>query len=215
MGYNGNLKDLRGMRFGALVVTRREGVLRRFAAWRCTCDCGAEVVVRSDKLRAGNRKACVVNGHRWHPDRAPGLTRLNKSEYSVWCGMHDRCYNKKDDHYQHYGKRGIKVCERWDSFAAFLEDMGKRPSPKHSIDRFPDTNGNYEPGNCRWATDIEQRRNTRTSVYVEYEGERVLLVELCEKIGLNRGNVYGRLQNGWSLEDAITVPVNRYRKRLA
>lgn len=83
-------------------------------------------------------------------------------EYRVWAGMHQRCGNPKNVRYSRYGGRGISVCEQWSDFACFLEDMGKRPSKDHSLDRYPDNDGNYEPGNCRWATRSQQQQNKAT-----------------------------------------------------
>jgi hypothetical protein len=90
--------------------------------------------------------------------------------------------------------------------------MGPRPTPRHTVDRWPNPHGNYEPGNCRWATPAEQNRNKRNSVWVEHKGERVLLVDLTQGLGLSREMVYGRLKLGWSLEDALTVPVREYKR---
>jgi hypothetical protein len=117
-----------------------------------------------------------------------------------------RCNDPKVRSYKDYGGRGIKVCEQWKSFECFMRDMGPKPSPKHSLDRYPDNNGNYESSNCRWATASEQRRNARDNVYVEYEGERMLLVVLMERLGLNQSVVAGRLKMGWSLADALALP---------
>lgn len=215
MGANGNKLDLTNQRFGYLVALRPVGSTRRGVQWACRCDCGVELIVGGWLLRGGKKKACCVAGHKWRSDyydRNPGLTRLHSKEYSVFRGMWDRCVNKKNDSYKDYGGRGIKVCERWREFKNFFEDMGKRPTDRHTLDRFPDNNGNYEPGNCRWATPDEQRRNMRSSVYVNYDGNKVLLLDLVEKLKLNRGVVYGRLKNGWKLEDALTVAVRPKKK---
>ena len=109
-----------------------------------------------------------------------------------------------------YGGRGIKVCARWKKFANFLEDVGPRPSKEHSIDRI-DTLGNYEPGNCKWSTRDEQARNRRDSVFVNYQGKRMLLLDVVKELGLSRGIVYGRLKLGWPLETALAMPVRAKR----
>ncbi len=128
--------------------------------------------------------------------------------------MKRRCSDRGHHKYPNYGGSGVVVCARWlASFHDFIADMGPRPSPRHTIDRYPNQAGNYEPGNCRWATPAEQNRNKRNNVFVDHGGERVLLVDLANGLGLNRDMVYGRLKMGWSLEDALTVPVRPYTSR--
>lgn len=134
--------------------------------WSCRCDCGTVKEVRAFNLTAGVISSCgclyretrktirLVHGDKPKVKAA--------TEYSAWTNMITRCTNPKHNRWQHYGGRGIKVCERWrDSYEAFLADVGRRPSPAHSIDRYPDCDGNYEPGNVRWATGHEQRMNQR------------------------------------------------------
>jgi hypothetical protein len=114
-----------------------------------------------------------------------------------------RCGNPKAQQYKWYGARGIKVCERWrNSFEAFLSDMGRRPSPGHSLDRI-DNDGDYEPGNCRWATATEQNRNRRGLSLIEYRGETVCMTELCKRTGIPRTTLRRRLATGWPLERAV------------
>lgn len=97
------------------------------------------------------------------------------SEYRIWCGLKYRCYNKNCKEYYLYGGRGITICDEWfNSFQRFFDDMGKKPSSKHSLDRYPNQNGNYEPGNCRWATSMEQGRNKRTNVWIEHNGLKMI-----------------------------------------
>lgn len=208
-----NLIKMEGRRFGALTVLRRAPRTFHNADWVCLCDCGKECVKRGYKLRQGRVKTCGQDGCSWWKFLPPGNTRRYPLEYTSWEHMWRRCRAKKGKHYKNYAQRGITVCDRWKIFDNFLADMGRRPSAKHSIDRYPDNNGNYEPGNCRWATAQEQRRNMRDSVYVVYKGERILFMELVEQLGLNRSVVYGRLKSGWSLEDAMALPVREHKKR--
>lgn len=202
--------DISGERFGCLVAIEEVGRdSKRSALWSYRCDCGAEGEKAGWRLRAKKTwkfcEACVPKGPRG------GVWRTR--EYRTWEAMKARCYNKRQWNYASYGGRGIRVCARWvNDFAAFLADMGQRPTPKHSIER-KDVNGHYEPGNCYWATDTEQRRNKTTTVYVEHEGVVVKLVDLVEQRGLSRGIVYGRLKMGWSLADALTVPKRGYTPR--
>lgn len=126
-----------------------------------------------------------------------GLSRIGGEktpEYRAWQAMISRCERPANKSFSDYGGRGIAVCARWrESFAAFLEDMGTRPSPKHSLDRHPDNNGNYEPGNCRWATAEEQQLNRRDTIRI---GGR-LLREAANAAGLNFITVKGRIYRGW------------------
>lgn len=159
-----------GDRYGRLVVVSPAETVNKHRRFVCACDCGSETTVRSDHLRGGKIKSC---GCLWRQQTpcANGPQNMNyrhgrrsSPEYSSWAKMIQRCENPNTNRFQHYGGRGIRVCSRWrESFAAFIEDMGEKPSKKYSIDRI-DVDGNYEPGNCRWALPSEQRMNRRDSV---------------------------------------------------
>lgn len=127
-------------------------------------------------------------------------------EYRAWINMKSRCYYEAGPHFAYHGGRGIRVCDRWlSSFAAFYEDMGPRPSAKHSLDRFPDNDGNYEPGNCRWATTHEQQANTRKNHKV---GDSIL-AEASRRSGLKHSTVANRISRGWPADAALTRPHQR------
>jgi hypothetical protein len=132
-------------------------------------------------------------------------------EYLCWRHMKTRCLNRNFKHFKHYGGRGITVCDRWrDSFEAFLIDVGPRPSPKHTIDRYPDNDGNYEPGNVRWATRKQQQENTRRTRPAIVNGKTVPLAEACRLLNLNEGAVRCRVQSGWPIGRALATPIGKH-----
>lgn len=153
--------DLTDERYGRLVVLSHAGKTPRGQAlWLCQCDCGMQKVIRASSLRSGESLSCGCR------KKEPNLLnqRHNKSKspvYRVWTNMKARCFDKNHKAYPNYGGRGITVCERWLTFDNFYADMGDPPAGL-SLDRYPDNNGNYEPGNCRWASWSDQQKNRRT-----------------------------------------------------
>lgn len=133
--------------------------------------------------------------------------------YSVWASMRSRCSNPNVKHWKDYGGRGVRVCERWSSFAAFVEDMAPRPEGAW-LDRI-DPNGNYEPGNCRWATPLEQGRNRRRHSYIDVDGRPTLASELAEKCSVAANTIARRISLGWTVEEATTLPLRTRPPRLA
>jgi hypothetical protein len=161
------IRELFGQRFGRLVANEIVGrSADRKVLWRCQCDCGQAVIVRSSKLTTGHTESCgclvgdqlrerkLVHGHKRRA-KVGGQSRT----YTTWSCMKRRCQSVENSNYRFYGGRGIKVCERWQTFENFLADMGERPAGK-TLDRI-EVNGNYEPGNCKWSTHSEQVRNRR------------------------------------------------------
>lgn len=128
-------------------------------------------------------------------------------EYRCLSDMKARCQNPDHKFYSYYGGRGISVCQEWQTdFIAFYKYVGPRPSSSHTLDRFPDNDGNYEPGNVRWATRAQQVANRRTSRLVELNGERIPIGDACKRLGLERRMVIGRIERGQTPEQAISAP---------
>lgn len=202
-----NFIDRRGQRFGRLVVIERATISGRGAHWKCRCVCGGEVIVGAPNLTTGNTQSCGCLKRETISRRATTHGMKGTREYRAWQAMKNRCTLPSNRHWADYGGRGIKVCERWlDSFETFLEDVGPAPSEKHSIDRFPDTNGNYEPGNVRWATQREQCRNKRNNVVLTRNGESMTVVEWAERLGVKPGYLYKRVRRGWSDAAVLETP---------
>jgi hypothetical protein len=172
----------------------------------CQCKCGFSKKCTISAILNGRSKSCGCR-----KKTCVVLTGKNSDdvpEYNVWMHMKKRCSGKsKNKRDQSYVKRGIKVCERWQkSFAAFYEDMGPRPSPKHSLDRI-NNDGNYEPENCRWATMKEQGNNTSKTVFLEYNGQKKPMQIWAEELGVNEHSLRDRIfRYGMSIEEAFTRP---------
>lgn len=125
---------------------------------------------------------------------------------AVWAHMFNRCYNPKAAGYQNYGGKGITVCERWLNFENFYADMYPRPEGK-SIDRYPNGAGNYEPGNVRWATPLEQTRNRSSTIMLTFQGETLHLIEWSEKLGIKYQTLLTRVLRGYPVELVLSMPV--------
>ncbi len=211
------LIDLTGQQFGRLKVIEQAGKDKWGASkWLCKCDCGKKMIVLGCSLRSGHTKSCGCfkkegnNNKHGHSKRGKP-TR----EYNSWQTMIQRCINPNNKNYQYYGEIGIKVCKRWmgeNGFIIFFEDMGKRPLGC-TLERKDNDKGYYKK-NCEWATSKKQARNKRNSCYVTYRGKRWLFIELCEEHNMPYGIVYERYYGlSWTLEDALTTPVGKQRRK--
>lgn len=200
--------DQTGKRFGMLVVVERAPRIQEkksIVRWVCQCDCGKTAIVWASNLKCAKSCGCAQYAN------PPRLTHgcCYTPTFSVWQNMRCRCENINNDRYAAYGGRGIRICERWrNSFSNFLEDMGEKPSPKHSIDRI-DNDGDYEPENCRWATAKEQARNRRSSRMVTIDGVTKCAAEWCEIYGMALVRFHSRIHRGWSELKALTAPVRK------
>jgi len=205
-----NKIDLSGQRFGRLVAMhamppKKKGGSTR---WLCRCDCGNEVIIRGGGIKNGCSKSCgcLTKEAASNRFKTHGESNKNKSaEYRCWQHIKTRCTNKKSEHYMDYGGRGIAVCERWIKFENFLEDMGRRPSTSHSIDRIDNSKG-YSKDNCKWSTKKEQSSNTRNNVIVNMDGKNMILKDACDLLGLQYNTVRARIKKlGWSTERALNL----------
>ena len=152
--------EMVGKRFGRLVVIKESKKSGRSIYWKCKCDCGNFKIIQGRHLRSGDIKSCGCLKKELSMKRYTTHGMRDSPEYQSWKSMLHRCNNKNCLDYESYGGRGVSVCQRWTKFANFYTDMGSRPEGK-TLDRFPDNKGNYEPGNCRWGSAIEQSRNRR------------------------------------------------------
>jgi hypothetical protein len=185
--------------FGLLtVISRAENDRFGRTQWHCRCACGTERIVALFRMKSGHTKSCgCIKGKARATHRAKGTATHN-----TWCAMKQRCSDPHHPQFEHYGARGIKVCERWaTSFTNFLADMGERP-PGLSIER-NNNDGDYEPGNCRWATNSEQSRNRRSNINVERNGVTKCVKDWCEELGIPVDRVYGRVRRGETPSEAL------------
>lgn len=192
-----------GLRFERLVVLAAEHSPGWGTRFRCKCNCGNEVLSSWANLKSGNTSSCgckrIVHGG--------SRSKL----YSLWKAMRQRCSNPNDSAFQNYGGRGIKVCERWESFPRFAADMGERPSGT-TLERI-DNDGPYAPQNCRWATWFEQHDNKRDTRRVTAFGRSQSLAAWAREFGIKERTLYNRInRSGCSIETALSLPLRRGKK---
>jgi hypothetical protein len=183
--------EMIGKKFGRLTVVSeaKRGTQRR---WNVICDCGISKEVYGGNLRNGSTQSCGCLQKECHITHG----KYGSPEHRVWATMINRCINPAQKYFSNYGGRGIVVCEQWKDFSNFIADMGERPTSKHQIDRYPNNDGNYEPGNCRWATCKENSRNRRGNALIQYDGRQVTVAEASELSGIHRRTLSARLAKG-------------------
>jgi hypothetical protein len=226
-------KDLVGQTFGNLTVLRRADGMsdavfdqfagapsgqnlnevflaatapkRRRAHWICQCSCGRVVVKNGKYLLCGDTTSCGCEQRAMRARGNPlqgNARNLHPREYSIWRSMKSRCYVKSSSNYKFYGAKGVRICDSWlTHFNVFIRDMGPCPQAK-TIDRI-DTTGDYEPGNCRWATWDEQHQNTRRAIHLTYNGKPARLSEVAEITGVLYNSLVHRIKLGETAEQAV------------
>jgi hypothetical protein len=212
--------DLTGERYGRLVALCNTGrkQLRNFI-WRFRCDCGNEIERPSGEVRRGGVSSCGCYRNEMRGDHmrkhAAGYNKARAKHgltgsptWVTWDSMIQRCENPNHKSFAEYGGAGIVVCPEWHDFARFLADMGERPEGL-TLDRFPNGAGNYEPGNCRWATYREQGNNRRTNKRIAFNGREQTVAEWARELGISRAALGYRLRNGWSIEEALTMKIDK------
>lgn len=211
-----NAKEMAGCTFGDWTVLHRSDKTNRTGQvrWVCRCACGVERDVIGTTLRNGTSTGCGCRTFRQFAAALVTHGLSNTPEHRIWIAMRARCRNPTTTKWTIYGGRGITVDPRWNDFATFLKDMGPRPSARHSIER-RDGNLGYTPENCYWATITQQNRNTARNRFLTYEGETMTIAEWAERKGMSYGALSNRIKDGWSVVDALSIPVDRGQARIA
>lgn len=196
--------DLTEKRFGRLVVLSLYGRTtgRKRLVWLCQCDCGNISKVHGSNLQSGISSSCgcYKRERDSEANRTHGMSKT--IEYTIWRSMHSRCYNKNSSSHKNYGGRGITVCPSWHNFLTFFQDMGKRPSQHHTIERI-DNNGIYSPENCQWLLRSQQNNNTRRTIYISHNGVTQKLFDWAREHEINPARIRQRLRYGYSFADSI------------
>ena len=202
------IKDMKGQRFGRLVVIEFAYMRYGRAFWKCKCDCGNEMITDGNRLRMKVTKSCgcyqAETRIKTHSIHGMSKTRLNR----IWSLMKDRCCNSKSHAFENYGGRGIDICEEWkNSFSAFAEwAFSNGYSDNLTIDRI-DNNKGYYPDNCRWANEVEQSQNRRSNYLITYKGETKCIKAWTDELGLPYNKIRRRIcRDHWDIERAFTTP---------
>jgi hypothetical protein len=215
-------QDLTGLKFGMVTVQSFYGIKQRSkprgsstngnSLWECLCECGKNFITQGDCLKRINHISCGCYKNQLVSLRTKthGLSYRGghntpfKSEYTTWVEIRQRCRNPKSTAYKNYGGRGIKICDRWQDFENFFADMGQKPTPNHCIERI-DNDGDYTPENCKWATRMEQARNTRKNIYLTIEGVKKPFSQLVSESGVKYMTAFSRYRKGLPIAEVFKV----------
>jgi len=198
--------DLTGKNVGRLTVLEFAYIQGKKRIWKCQCDCGNYAFIETCAINAGRQVSCGCYGREIASEvcikRNTSHGKSNSRIYKIWFDMVRRCNDERRPAYKLYGAKGVKICDRWLKFENFLEDMGDPPSEKYSIDRI-DYKGNYEPQNCRWATDFEQANNRSNNHVLFIGSEKFTIAEAARKFDINYSTLRARLARGTSDIESI------------
>lgn len=210
------MTDLTNKRFGRLTVVKQDSYHvfpsgKRKIKWLCQCDCGNKISVIASDLNNSHTRSCGCL--RRETTKALKLSH-NKCQtrlYSIWQGMKNRCYNKKQSNYQYYGGKHITICREWlDSFETFYQwAINNGYNTNMTLDRI-NVNGEYSPHNCRWVTTKEQALNRTHNRRIEYNGKSQSLKEWSDETGIAYSCLFYRLNAGWNIADALTIPSRKH-----
>lgn len=203
--------DLSGQKFNRIKIIKPVGVRRNVIYYWCKCDCGTEKIINGRSVVVGDSKSCGCLHKENNRTRkiTHGMSRT--TEYNSWILMKDRCLNKKNKTYNYYGGKHIRVCFQWlHSFETFYKDLGDKPSKECTIERI-NSNFNYTPWNCKWATKKEQSRNLKSNTNLTYKGKTQCLAAWSEELNISSSTLSARLNKlSWSVEKTLST---RPRKR--
>lgn len=193
--------DIVGQQFGKLIVLNYSGISGKYKQkyYLCKCECGKEKIIAKPNLIYSRTKSCGCYSQKnlFTSERTKKHGQSRTKTYSIWAGLKRRCSEKATGKTKKlYFDKGIRVCERWQKFENFLDDMGERPQGK-TIDRI-DGNGHYEPSNCRWATPKEQGNNTSANNLVEYNGKRQTISQWADELGIKANTLTYRLRRAFT-----------------
>lgn len=202
--------DLTGQKFNRLTVIKR--IKPDYpTSWECCCSCGNTVIVTTNSLRSKKTQSCGCLRRELGAKMLTTHGMYGSPEHRAWRHMKERCCNPNTKDFKNYGGRGITVCNEWrKSFMAFFNHVGKKPSPKHSIDRI-NNDGNYEPSNVRWADRKTQNNNSRRNYLITIDGITKNIAQWAEARGISRLTICNRLHMGWSPEKSVLHPVRHLR----